>query len=90
MLTQDIFDIIAVFSGQGNVFHTLKHQLTPQVYDSLCEKHADWDYAQIDASLKIYYFIEVSFIEIGGIVYYGRRGEYIIKNFLKKQVELLG
>lgn len=90
MLPQDIFDLIAIFSGQGNVFHTLKHQLTPQVYDSLCEKHKDWDYAQIDASLKLYYFIDVAFFQISAIVYLGPRAEYRIKYWLKKQVELLG
>ena len=88
MLPQDVFDLIAIFSGQANVFHTLKHQLTPQVYDAL-KNVDDWDYTQIDRSLKIYYFIAVTFYQRNQIVYLSPSAEYRIKYFLKKEVELL-
>jgi hypothetical protein len=80
MLPQDVFDLIAIFSGQANVFHTFKHQLTPQVYDAL-KNVDDWDYAQIEMSLKFFYFSEV----LGVRILDPRIHNYI----LKKEVGLL-
>lgn len=81
MLPQDVFDLIAMFSGQANVYHTLKHQLTPQVYDSLKNVDDDWDYAQIDMALKFFHFSEV----LGVRILDPRIHNYI----LKKEVEKL-
>ena len=86
MLPRDMFDLIAIFSGQANVFHTLKHQLTPQVYDAYVD---DWDYVQIYRSLKFFHFIEVTFYQRNQIVYLSPSAEYLIKHFLKKEVEKL-
>ena len=81
MLPQDVFDLIAMFSGQANVYHTLKHQLTPQVYDSLKNVDDDWDYAQIEMSLKFFHYSEV----LGVRILDPRIHNYI----LKKEVEKL-
>ena len=78
MLPRDMFDLIAIFSGQANVYHTLKHQLTPQVYDAYVD---DWDYVQIYRSLKFFHFSEV----LGVRILDPRIHNYI----LKKEVGLL-
>lgn len=49
MLPQDVLDIIAVFSGRPNVIHTLKHQLTPQVYNSFYQKNVSLVYGQVQS-----------------------------------------
>ena len=49
MLPQDVFDLIAIFSGQSNVIHTLKHQLTPQVYNSFYQKNVSLVYGQVQS-----------------------------------------
>lgn len=49
MLPTDVFDIIAVFSGRSNVIHTLKHHLTPQVYDAFHQKNVSLVYGQVQS-----------------------------------------
>jgi len=49
MLPSDVFDLIAIFSGQANVIHTLKHQLTPQVYNSFYQKNVSLVYGQVQS-----------------------------------------
>jgi len=47
MLPQDIFDLIAMFSGEPNVIHTFK--LTPQVYKSFYQKNISLVYGQVQS-----------------------------------------
>lgn len=84
MLPQDIFDMIAIFSGQANVYHTLKHQLTPKIYTSFLEQKddEDWDYAQIDMALNFYHFSEV----LGVRILDPRIHNYILKKEVEKLV----
>jgi hypothetical protein len=49
MLPQDILDIIAIFSGRFNVINTLKHQLTPQVYNAFYQKNVTLVYGQVQS-----------------------------------------
>ena len=49
MLPQDVLDIIAIFSGHPNVIHTLKHQLTPQVYNAFYRKNVSLVYGQVQS-----------------------------------------
>ena len=47
MFPQDIFDLIAIFSGQYNVLHTFK--LTPQVYNAFFQKNVSLVYGQVQS-----------------------------------------
>lgn len=47
MFPQDIFDLIAIFSGQYNVLHTFK--LTPLLYNRLFQKNVSLVYGQVQS-----------------------------------------
>ena len=49
MLPQDVFNLIAMFSGEPNVIHTFKPILTPQVYHSFYKKNITLVYGQVQS-----------------------------------------